>query len=372
MKILHLISVHQWTGPANYVVELLKYLKKHNCEVLVGFRNFYEGVFKEHLINEQLNFTETLKFPRGFKPSYILKDYISLKKVVEEFRPDIIHCHNSIENILSVFLKKSNKSFKLIRSIHNVKSTKKKFMSSYLLNCNDYIITNCSDFRDRLIAEQNIFPNKVKIIKGFVNENKFNISINKNFLSEKFGVNKNSLKIGMVARFQPHRGQKILIEAFCKLIKDGHSNIKLILVGRGEELENLKKYVKKINQDKNIIFTGYIKDNLPDLLNSLDVFVLLQEGSDGSCRAVLEAMACGLPVVTVFKGALKDTVVDGYNGLFIESKESVNDLYLKLKKMINNKSLRNEMGSNSRKLIEKKFSMEKQLKKYYDFYREIT
>jgi glycosyltransferase involved in cell wall biosynthesis len=374
MKILQLISVHQWTGPADYVIKLTKFLSENGCETLLGFRSFYEGALKELLVNENINFTEELKFPRGFKPYFIYKDYKSLKKLVESFKPDIIHCHNSIENILSSMLKKKSdaSNFKLVRSIHNLKSTQKRFLSRYLLNINDYILTNCNDFKEKLIADQNIDSRKIKIIHGFVDFPRFNLMAKNDFLSVNYGVDKDDIRIGMVARFQPYRGHINLIKAYLKLISDGHKNVKLILVGRGEILESLRKYVKVKNLNQNIIFTGYIKNELPMLLNSLDIFVLLQEGSDGSCRAVLEAMAAGLPIVTVYKGALKDTIVDNYNGLFIDDKENVNVLYSKLKQLVKNKNLRITMKERSRELAEKKFSMEKQLKKYYEFYKEIV
>ncbi len=371
MKILHLISVHQWTGPANYLLQLCKFLQKNGENSLVGFRSYYKGALKKHFIENGINFTEDLKFSRGFKPILFYKDFKNLKKLIKEYSPDIIHCHNSKENILSGILRKSDNSFRLIRSIHNSKSVKRKFLSGYLLNLNDYLVTNCNDFKLKLIKNQKIEEDKIEVIRGFVNEQDFNVPNGNDFLFEQFNIAKETVKIGMVARFQPHRGHKYLIDAFCKLKRNGCDNIKLILVGRGENLEILKKYVKDMHCSGDIIFTGYIGEELPYLLNSLDIFVLLQEGSDGSCRAVLEAMASGLPIVTVYKGALKETVRDSCNGFFIKDKTNVADLFLKLKQLIENKSLREKMGKNSIKLIEKNFSMEKQLKKYYEFYRKI-
>jgi len=215
MKILQLISVHQWTGPADYVIKLTKFLSENGCETLLGFRSFYEGALKELLVNENINFTEELKFPRGFKPYFIYKDYKSLKKLVESFKPDIIHCHNSIENILSSMLKKKSdgSNFKLVRSIHNLKSTQKRFLSRYLLNINDYILTNCNDFKEKLIADQNIDSRKIKIIHGFVDFPRFNLMAKNDFLSVNYGVDKDDIRIGMVARFQPYRGHINLIKA---------------------------------------------------------------------------------------------------------------------------------------------------------------
>ncbi len=63
-----------------------------------------------------------------------------------------------------------------------------------------------------------------------------------------------------------------------------------------------------------MLFAGYRDNDLPAVLDALDLFVLLGAGSDESCRAVLEAMAAGRPVVARRVGALGDAVVDGQTG----------------------------------------------------------
>jgi glycosyltransferase involved in cell wall biosynthesis len=369
MKVLQLISIHQWTGPAEYVVKISKYLKTNHESVIVGFRSFYKGEFKNRLIKEDVDFTEKLKFPRGFKIKYLIEDFRRLSKLIDDYSPDIVHCHNSIENILTALIKKRNKNFLLVRSIHNSKYLKKKPFAEALFKSNDFIITNCNYFKENLIHRFDLNNNNVEVIRGFVDLEKFNSGRSKHFLKEQYGLN-NTVNIGMVARFQPHRGHKFLIDAFCKLLKE-YDNIRLILTGRGEILPELKKYVNILNISDKVIFTGYINKKLPELLNSLDIFVLLQEGSDGTCRAVLEAMATGLPIVTVKKGALKETIVDNKNGFFIDDKNNIEMLSEKLKILINNRELRYNTGQYSRQLVEENFSENIQLEKYYRFYKKI-
>ena len=173
----------------------------------------------------------------------------------------------------------------------------------------------------------------------------------------------------MVARFQQHRGHEFLVRAFKNL---KNKNIKLILTGRGEYKENIEKLVDNLGLNDDVIFTGYIKNELPSLLRSLDVFVLLEEGSDGTCRAILEAMASGLPIVSVEKGAIKESVVNGVNGFLISAKEDVKSLTEKLKILIENKNLREKFGENSRKIAEEKFAKDKKLKEFLNFYLNIA
>ncbi len=376
MKILHLINVHHWTGPAEYMLRNSEYLLKQGDNVLVGYRSYYRGVLKDELKKHNIPFTEKIKFPRGFKPRLFLSDALNIRGIIEEFKPDIVHCHNSLENIHCAILKNKKSKFKLVRTIYNSNALVRKPFSGFFLNRNDYIVPVCTDYFNKLIYLHNIPKNKLRIIRGFVNSEKFFPKEEKgngnDFFFNNFNIKKEIVKIGMVARFQEKRGHKYLIEAFKKLIDSGCKDVKLILTGRGETVNNMKALCRRLNIWDSVVFTGYVKEQLPHLLQSLDIFVLLREGSDGTCRAILEGMSSGLPVVSVRRGAITDTVEEGVNGFLIESKENIEELYINLKKLVDNKKLREYMGRMSRSIIEKNFSMELQLKNYYDFYKEIT
>jgi glycosyltransferase involved in cell wall biosynthesis len=67
-----------------------------------------------------------------------------------------------------------------------------------------------------------------------------------------------------------------------------------------------------------VFFAGYRDDDLPAVLGALDVFVLMGAGSDESCRAALEAMAAGRPVLAARVGALPDAVLHGETGLLLD------------------------------------------------------
>src|SRR6266705_7125412 len=80
----------------------------------------------------------------------------------------------------------------------------------------------------------------------------------------------------------------------------------------------LKQLVAHLGLTDHVVFTGYRDRDLPDVLGAADCFALMGAGSDESCRAALEAMAAGRPVVARRVGALPETVVHGETGLLIE------------------------------------------------------
>jgi glycosyltransferase involved in cell wall biosynthesis len=123
--------------------------------------------------------------------------------------------------------------------------------------------------------------------------------------------------IGSVARLAENRGHELLIHGFKRFL-GRHPRARLLLVGKGEARPRLEAMVRDLGLEREVIFTGYRDGDLPAVLRALDTFVLVGAGSDESCRAALEAMAAGLPVVARRVGALPDTVTHGETGLLLD------------------------------------------------------
>ena len=93
----------------------------------------------------------------------------------------------------------------------------------------------------------------------------------------------------------------------------------MVIVGRGEEIPALRSLVVERGLERSVIFAGYrTGPELSAAYRTLDVKVLLAEGNDGTCRALLEAMACGRPGVAYRLGAPAETIVDGRTGLLVD------------------------------------------------------
>jgi glycosyltransferase involved in cell wall biosynthesis len=69
-----------------------------------------------------------------------------------------------------------------------------------------------------------------------------------------------------------------------------------------------------------VVFAGYRAADYPDVLRASDLFTMLVPGSDGGCRALLEAAACGLPAVTTDLGPLPEIVADGETGWVVPAR----------------------------------------------------
>jgi len=94
---------------------------------------------------------------------------------------------------------------------------------------------------------------------------------------------------------------------------------RLLVGGRGAALPALQALVERAGLSRQVIFAGYrTGEELAAAYRTLDCKVLLAEGNDGTCRALLEAMACGRPGVAYRFGAPAETIADGRTGLLVE------------------------------------------------------
>jgi len=119
----------------------------------------------------------------------------------------------------------------------------------------------------------------------------------------------------------------------------------------------------------NLIFTGYQREDFCETLSCLNFKIFLVPGSDGSCRAVREAMALGKPVIVAKRGILPELIEDKVNGLVIE--DTPENLAKAIMFMVENPELCKKMGRNARTKALELFNLEKQAAKIENIYKKI-
>ncbi len=132
------------------------------------------------------------------------------------------------------------------------------------------------------------------------------------------------------------------------------NEIKLLIIGEGNEREKIKKVVSDLGLEKRVKIIGFVSHaNLPKYLHASDVFVRASL-SEGMGNAFLEAMAAGLPVIATPVGGIVDFLIDQKTGLFcdVNSPESIAQV---VQKLINNPELARLVNSNSFKMVSERY-----------------
>ena len=189
---------------------------------------------------------------------------------------------------------------------------------------------------------------------GAVDTQRFQPGIASAELRSELGLAPGDRVVGIVARAQPHRRFDLLLEAARRLAgRDPH--FQLLVIGRGTRRRELaEEPARALGIADRVHFAGYRKGDYDQVLRSLDLFTFLVPGSDGTCRALLEAAACGIPAVTTRRGALDEIVVDGETGILVD--EDPEALAAAWQTLLQDEDRRRALGAQARKRAEQCFT----------------
>jgi glycosyltransferase involved in cell wall biosynthesis len=160
---------------------------------------------------------------------------------------------------------------------------------------------------------------KISVLENSVDYERFaDVSISKEDAKRILGLPSDAFVFGTIGRLVPTKGQLYLIEAFAK-VKQKLPKSMLLLIGDGR-LENvLRAEASKTGFGKSIHFFGWRTD-IPQILKALDVFVL-SSLAEGTTRAILEAMAAGVPCVATEVGGILEIIIGNNVGLLVPPKD---------------------------------------------------
>ncbi|MDD4582927.1 MAG: glycosyltransferase [Eubacteriales bacterium] len=265
----------------------------------------------------------------------------NIRKLFRKKRPDIIH--TNLNTVLYVMLFAAIYDTKIrIFTFHNVANLsgyglKKQLYKLAFKILNFTPVAICDLVKSTISKDFNIPFEKIPCIYNGVDTKAFYPKI-RSF--EKRTVQ--LISTGILYHIKNH---KLLIDAFAK-VELRHTDIHLNILGDGELREELERQITEYGLEDKINILG-ITDDVAYYLNLADIYVM-SSNSEGLPLSVLEAMACGLPIITTEAGGVVDIVKNGENG-FITPVGDVESLSRAMIELIENDKLRKAMGTASRK-----------------------
>lgn len=311
LTVLHLAANRWWTGSADPVIRLLTGLRGRGHRVLLGL--IRGDRFEAKAREAGIDLLDGVSLETRFRPDRVLRDARRLRAVVRAESVDMVHTHHAHDHWLGVL---ARGPAALVRTFHNRRSVGTRWPSTWLYRRTDALVAVSQPIAARCHALGLSEP-AIHRVGGVVDLERFAGSpVGGAAVRAALGAGDGPL-VGCVARLAARRGHELLIRGFALLGREWPS-ARLVLVGKGEERERIEILLAQLGLAERVILAGYRDADLPQLVAALDVFALMEAGSDESCRAALEAMAAGRPVVARRAGALPETVVDGATGLLVE------------------------------------------------------
>jgi glycosyltransferase involved in cell wall biosynthesis len=203
---------------------------------------------------------------------------------------------------------------------------------------------------------------RVRVVCNGVDTSIFDDGPPKPGQAESLGIPQGNRVVGSVGHLEQVKGTHHLIESFCQLA-GRMSDVTCLLVGDGDHtggpyLNSLHAKVAANGLDRRVCFAGY-RDDTADLLRLMMVVVHPSE-SENCPRAVIEAQACGRPVVGFRVGGMPEVVEDGRTGILVRPFDTT-ALASAIERLLNDEPLRLRMGQAGRERVCKQYDLKRNI-----------
>ena len=220
-----------------------------------------------------------------------------------------------------------------------------------VLNGADVIIATSNSYIDESKFLGN-YRDKIEVIPNGINLEEFDINLSKEECRDKLCLPHDKKIILFFGNIVSYKGPHILLKAFSK-VKTQFKDVKLVFAGRGEMQEELTKLAAELGIKSDVLFTGYVDERLkPFYYKSADIFCLPSITMAEAFGIVnLEAMTCGIPIISSKLGGIPDVVTDKETGLLVkpEDEEALTDAIIFL---LENEDIARKMGNNGKRKVE--------------------
>jgi glycosyltransferase involved in cell wall biosynthesis len=300
VRILHLVAGEKWTGAAAVAFDQTAALVAAGVEAQFGFPR--DSPLADRLL--PLGWARPLLSPARDRLRFF-RDVRTLSETLGREPFDVVHCHASHDHYVAALARRRGSSL-LVRTIHNLGHVRGDPLTRSLFRRTDAFA-----FSNRAIARR--FGGDGPVQPPVVDLERFRPGEKPGARLRSLGIPASSFVVGTVGKMAAGRGHRAAIEAAATLPSD----VVLLHVGKGELRPELESRAAALGAADRNVWAGYADEELPELYRAMDVFLFPASGSEQGQRALLEAMASGVPVVAVDVPGVADLVSHGREGLVV-------------------------------------------------------
>lgn len=336
MNVLHLFANHKVTGPAELALETARAVARTGE---VSARFFSSDVrptrYRDRWL-QKLAAERGVEEPAGLKGVRLSKhlgvsalfDVPALARFFASEPPGLLHAHLPNDHLLATWARARAKlDFPIVRTLYDGEPPAPSWRTRATLGHSAAVVCLSREVATALrenAPAHGLDAGRVHFLEPPIDSERFDPARPRGELTrarkrEQLGIPADAFCLGIVARMQTHRRFEVLLEAV-KLVKQETPELRLLIVGRGTQQETVARGpVRDMGLEGSVVFSGYqAGEDYVATLAAMDAKVFLVPGSDGTCRAVREALAMGVPVIAARRGILPELVRAGETGLIVE------------------------------------------------------
>ncbi|WP_235594739.1 glycosyltransferase [Paraglaciecola hydrolytica] len=321
------------------------------------------GPFADDLLAKGISITSHARLP-GFDLGLIK----TIRQHIKNNKISVVHCHQYTPWIYGVLAAIGTKT-KVIFTEHgrfypDSSSWKRKLINPVLNRFTTATTAISAATKDALVIYENIPRNCIEVIyNGIAPVTYTEQEVTR--LKKQYHIAEHELCLGTIARLDPIKNHTMMLKAFKQVIDAGIA-AKLVIVGDGEERQNIETLIKDLDLSTQVILTGY--ESKPQALLAMMDIYLLSSLSEGTSMTLLEAMSLGKPCVVTDAGGNKEVIADRGNGI-VTSNDATAEFSQAILKLVNDEALRNEYEIASLQRFSRLFKVTVMVKRFSELYK---
>lgn len=365
INVLEVIATLGIGGTEKQLVQLVKNLdrKKYNITVCCLTRG---GPLLQEI--EQIGI-EVVVLNKRYKFDFFV--IFRLASLMRKKKTDLIHTYMFTSNTFGRLAAILAWVPIVISSERNVDSWKKwyhRVIDRVLSRFTDKIIANAHAVRKFYIEKVGINPKKILTVYNGIDLREFEQIATTQEIKRHLNIDSSRYIVGSIGRLVKAKGYEYYIQAACQVLEKIPQTTFLI-IGKGEEGENLKRLAERMSISDKVVFIGEEK-RVRNVLEIIDVFVS-SSLREGHSNVILEAMAMGKPVVATRVGGNPETIVGGQTGILVPPKD-FRALARGIIKVLQNEEISKKLGEAAKERIREQFTIEKTIARIEGLYDNFT
>jgi glycosyltransferase involved in cell wall biosynthesis len=356
LSILHTESSEGWGGQEiRILLESLGMIKRgHRVVIAASPRSHISAQAPKHGV-EVVRFFFQKKNPLSFW---------KMASLIDREKIEIVNTHSSSDSwIASLAARLSRRKPQIIRTRHLSTPISKSVWSRLIYNkLPAAIITTGEEIRRRMIQDNGFDPAKIFSMPTGIDLDRFD--------PEKItpAFQKKGFTVGMIGVLRSWKGHQFFIQAVPLILKALPQTL-FYIIGDGPRLQHIKALIQNLALENRIFMLGH-REDIPELLSSLDVLVHPSTANEGVPQAILQALAMRKPVIASDVGAIREVIIHGQTGILIPPQET-QDIADRVVDLFKNPVLRERLGNEGQRMVRDSYSLERMLDRIEELYARL-
>ncbi len=310
LKIVHTEASLGWGGQEIRVMVELREMARR------GHRTFVVAPPDSDLFRRALDFridALPLSMRRGdfFKNLNWLADFFRRERI------DVVNTHSSRDSWLAGFAARSAGVPLVIKTRHISARVSRGWLTRFAYQrLHDYIITTSKGITEDMVRFNHFDPDCISAVPTGIDLKRFDLGVRPSHLRRELGLPENSILIGMISVLRSWKGHPDLLNA-ALAVKKRFPSAYFVVVGEGPRRVQIEEQLLSNDLEDFVFLIGH-RDDIPQILRDLNMFVMPSYANEGVPQALLQALAMEKPVVASNVGGIPEVLVSGKHGLLCE------------------------------------------------------